>query len=906
MKKNLKYIFCLLIGSAMLTAVSSCTNEVLDVALPGESYTFDSEGYLHLSTTLEIPAMSKVMSRANTLGEAPDYDNLQLYAMVFEDGAGLKQYTKVETERHATDDKHNHNELITFEITLEPTEKNAVIHLVATNQPDFEQQILTGFEDRVISSLYTDDNNEAYWQRIELGGYIPSIENTIKDNAHYRSDAEEMAENVKTKLTHVPMVRNFCRVSVNADNVPTDKFKLTGIYVFNTVDRGSVAPYVAANAEGQRFVNYFKEDATTSAYEPLGYNEIVAQNHVGTLPAGEKLINKTGEDITTKSVDENGNVAPVYFYERPARSNSPERTFVIVGGKYYDTTKEKFIDTYYKVDLGRISETEIGKEAGIFEYYNLLRNFDYKVNILEVESEGYPSIEDAARGVVFNNFSAAIEVSNMFSISDGKDMISVNHLTFVFTQPNQIIDLEAQYRYNIDNGTGGQIDNDNIHISVEDGDVIESISQPGVKFTGEDNTEWIRFQVKGKDPDDFLREQLVYVYRGQKTDGTYGLYRILHFYSHKPWPFTNLGIFPGVWRNPDEYPNWEWERDERDIGQNKGSNLTVFFELPNALPQAIFPLKFVIESERQNIQNAYHGNAVVQSVPYDKSLFYEEGAASNPTTSRIQYVKTVTWEEYYGGLSEENLGKSNYIVRCPFLTITDLSQDGVGADDGTSTTRVRIKNDYFGWYDENTGQWKMYEDSFFRDSNTSDPSPRNWDFSLLYWDNMLFEMDKRHDRTNPDYQSIWNVAYTADNNVTDALTFVDGGNQSLNSGTDGAGHRYVQTTNANDKMMTSLMYNTGKERDLRLVVTSTDNSGNRTAPRIVITGKAQNEATVTVPTPTTGTPSNDGYPTPYVYLIRVPADVTGFNIEIMPTGTQMRFYQVEMFPRWDSFENAIQ
>lgn len=917
--KFFKYIFCPVLCLLVVMGFSSCTDDLLDGLKHDQNkFYFNDEGNLTLSSVLEIPEMTKASTRAS-LWDTPDYDNLQLYALVFEDGSGLKQYAKVDSEKHKTDPDHNHNELVEFIVTLQPTDKNAVIHLIATNQPNFEEMVTFGTEESVINALYTDRNYEAYWQRIDLGCYIPSKENTDNTNESFRADGEANAQKVADAMKHVPMIRNFCRVSINADAVPSTTFDLTGLYIINTVDRGSVAPYVADNPKGQRYVKYYKKNASGN-YEGMSYAEISGQNHIGTLPIGVKVTNNNLSNIASKSEkNAGGNIDPVYIYERPARTNSTERTYAIIRGKYRGSNN----DSFYKLDLGHISDTEIGQIAGIFEYYNLVRNFDFSINLLSVESEGYATIEEAASGPVFNNFSAAIEARNMFSISDGEDMLNLNHLTFVFTLPNQKLDLRAQYRNSITNGLGGIAENENLHIDWAPGEVINNIIVLPDEITGEDGFPWKQYEVYGNDPDDILREQIVHVYRGRKDDGSYGLYRVLHFFSHKPWPMTHVGIFPGLWQNPDEYPNWEWPKDERDIGQLKGSNLTLFFELPKGLPQAIFPLTFTIESDRQNIQNAYVGTAVVKSVPAKESLFYDENETDpnkNPQTSRIQYQKTVTWEEYYGGLSEESVGKSSHIVRCPFLTITDLSQSDVGnSTTGKSTTTIRIKNDNFGWYDEKVGMWKMYEETFDRDLNTSDPSPRNWDFTMQYWDNIMLEMTNRYDKVF-NSQTDEYILYTADNNKTDELTFVDGtvretiriGNvnvtktkPTLTNGTDGSGLRYVQTTNADDRLTTTLMYGPNKVRTLRLMVYSTDTNGARKAPLVqFVTDPA---GIVTLPAAKAGVAEN-GYPQPYIYDITIPGNLNEIQIKMgAPTdNVNMRFYKIELYPRWDSFQDAIQ
>lgn len=895
-----KYLFSALAVLAAACTMTSCSRGILDPDGPLTGVTYDEQGRMCVNAQLEIPGMSAAATRA--LGETPNFSDLDLYLLVFEEGEGLKQSVRLENPKPVpgqSDSEHGHNALVTFRLLLEPTAKAATVHLIATDQPDFRKMIGYGTEERVITSLYTADGHEAYWQRIAFGFNIPSEEQTKPENAdssdpnrRYTEEAAEHAAEIGRRLSHIPMIRNFCRVSV--DNRALD-FTLKGLYVINTVDRGSVAPYVTAD---RQFVAY--HDTEDGKYVGKSYADISAQHHIGSLPVGVQLINTgtTPGEISTKSEDLSGygNVQPVYFYERPARVNSTERTYVILRGRRGNNEE----DSFYKLDLGY---TEDGDEVGIFEYYNLLRNFDYKIRLLAVESDGYASMADAARGAVFNNFSAAIEARNMTSVSDGDDMIFVNFTSYVFTQPNQWVDLLAQYRTSVGNGSGGNIDNSLLNIKWEAGDVISGIADPERVVEG--GTSWNSYRVTGTDRlDNMLRQQTVYVYRGKKTNGEYGLYRVVNFFSHEPWTFDHIDTFPGLWESVDDIPKWDWTEEYREIGQSKGAPLTLFFELPAGLPQALFPLEFVIEADRQNIQNAYAGNAVVRSVPAKESLFYDDptlslgnGAPIQPTTSRIQYVKTVSWEDYFGRWSEDQVddgtGTGNRIVRCRFLTITDLDEDTVGDRNGQSSTTLRVYNPYFAQLDAD-GKWTAsQQDGFFRDVNTSDPTPRFWDFNASVWDELFAEMN-RSGRTR---------LYTEANNITDELRFVEenGALWRNYTETEEPGLRYVQTASEKDILRHKVEYPAEISRTMRVAVMSTDKSGNPAPPAISVL-VTHGSGSISVPqTPDT---DSSGAHLIYIYDIEVPDTVKSLNLDIRATAVnpEMRFYKVDFYPRGGEFD----
>ena len=946
---------------------SACTRDSFDESRPDASgdAVFNSDGTLAATIRLEIPGMSGAMTR--TLDDTPDYGSLVLHALVFEEGEGLKQYATLERkDALVSDGEHGHAELLEFKISLEPTEKKATLHLIATNQPRFGEQIVYGTEEHVVTALYTDDAHEAYWQRIVFGSNIPGKEQTDEANRdhddpfkRYDPEAAANAAKIRAQLNHVPMVRNFCRVSVDASGAAAkDGFVLTGLYVLNTVDRGSVAPYVTT-ADHRKFVDgYVAVDDTDGKFRGLSYADISARGHVGSLPAGVQLINRVGGSIVTKSEDLTGatTLAPVYFYERPARVNSTERTYAILRGHRQGEES----DSFYKVDLGYIDENfkdEDNHDAvvGRFEYYNLLRNFDFRIHLRSVTEQGYASLEAAAKGTVFNNFSASVEARTMTSISDGEEMIFVKFFnplkqkdifftSYVFTLPGDIIHLKSQYRTGIDLGRGGDVHNELIRVKFDEKEGDPGVIA-GIRTVREDSDaaadetgDWNEYEVTGGVPTEKLQQQTVYVYRGLKTTAEgvpeYGLYRVITFFSHLPWSFVHMDTFPGLWNDYDNTP-WDWGEEWREIGQLAGSPLTLFFELPAGLPQALFPLEFVIESDRQNIQNAYEGNAVVRSVPADESLFYAEGAAGNPMTSRIQYVKTVTWADYYGEYNEEQIGTGNSVVRCRFRTITDLAQDGIGdpGDDGddshsVSQTRLRVANPYFGVLQDD-GSWQMYhEDGFTRSTSTSDPSPRFWDFSSPLWNRILDEMGSsaegglsgRYD-INPEAPDEEDYKiYTESNNNSDELIFVDGTVEitvrrqtgtwmqqpiygdvkikkpTLTSGVDEKGLRYVQTAVAGDLLKHKHTYPASQNRTIRLAVMSTDADGNTRAPKI--TGTIGGNKVVY----TTYTVDEESGPYPiYVYDIQIEDTVTKIDLDFSAPDDDpvIRFYKIDFYPRWD-------
>lgn len=897
MKKLTTYLLAILTVVCAAAGLNACTKDLHDfsTSLP-DNVSFNDDGSMNISISVAFPDMA---APTRALNENPNYDNLQLILLVFEDGTGLRQRERIfpEEMKQEPDDNHTGRTLVSFKVELEPTEKNAVIHLIATNEADLYDRVDFGPEERVLTALYTSKGNEAYWQRIDLGHNIPCK----PEDEHFKEGDEEKVANISAALTHVPMIRNFCRVSVTQkENVP---FELKGIYVINTVDRGSVAPYVAKD---DKFVEYCNNDNTGKSYF-----EISAEGHTGTIPPGITLENKDTTDpanIASKSEGTGGNVAPVYFYERPARENSTERTYVILKGQYTgDGASRK--DTFYKIDLGYTDGSEEGLGAvGRFVYYNLLRNFDYRINLNGVASDGYGTFAEAAKGAVYNNFSASVEARNMTSISDGDDMIFVSFTSYVFTEEDQTVKLKAQFRENINQNNGGTVKNELLKFVWDSGDVAEVIK---VEDEGTGLNAWKVYTIQGKIPTETLRQQDLYIYRGAKDDGTYGLYRVITFFAQEPWRFKNIDTFPGLWEDVNDMPPWDWSNDKREIGQFAGAPLTLFFELPAGLPQALFPLEFVIESDRQNIQNAYQGNAVVRSVSASESLFNVDPTIGTPSSTRIQYVKTVRWEDYNGELSDELVGTGSSIVRCRFLTITDLTQDGIGGtgSDGSSTTTLRVYNPYFGQKivsQDGTVTWKRYhEDGFTRSTHTSDPTPSIWNFSSFSWASVISELDGGNaagytasvdnlDISASTARTLYSGSITIDENEG-----VDDAEESLVT------YSYLRTTSANVTFTHTRDYPGNDNRTVRIYVMSTDNSGNPVEPAVKLTqngGTAALELAHTVDN-TTKPFASQVYESKELDM----STIRSLKLEVKaPNNTEMRFYRIEFHPRWGEFQQSTE
>lgn len=637
---------------------AACSSDGLQPEVPAEKGDIYVEGdKVVVSVGIQMPEMPNADSR--TLGPEADYADMHLYLLEFVDnGSPLRNTFTTMYEAEAETPQPGK---VVYKVTLNKTSEGRVLHLVALPKsqkltPDY------GVEASVMPNIVVTDQTPAYWRRLAFPeGYA-----TVSESTGFT--ATEAMEQLKS----VALVRNFGRVTVTKDPSVTD-FILTGFALVNNPQSGTVAPWDASDNE---FPEFLDADQKPVAFSALSSYE-------GIIPAGTEFDNQDAGPAVPEDVN------PKYFYERPF--SSIRHTFVIVRGKY----KTDETDSYYKLDLGK-NDTQ-----GVFRYYNLLRNFSYNITIKGVGTRGYSTAEEAAQGVVYNNFSFDIELGGMLNISDGNEVVFVNFTTAVLTDPNtQVLEFKYRYRSLAGSSQGAPTyNNGNVNfIGLEPGDVIQSVE----KSTTDDSDGWRSVKITCKGATAETKTQSFTMVKES------GLGRTINLVLRQKWDFMNLKEFPGTGQNyvgtgealGTGATKLDLDNPNR-AGDGEKDPITVFFDIPDNLPEAMFPLVFELEADRQNIENNPIGTLVVTS-----------GTSSFPNIqgSRIKYIKTITWTQYNdpllpgqthgaNGLKIDNgNGTSTRRVRCRFRTITSLNNLGIQG----SVTTIRITNDHY-----NTGEIKF-------------------------------------------------------------------------------------------------------------------------------------------------------------------------------------------------------
>lgn len=608
-----------------------------------DSRLIETSDHITVEVTANMPDFQ--MARTRSMSESPDYENLNLYVVEFElhkDGTKPNMFVQMCKVSDETQKNDNINETSDyhFNLELEKTEEPRVLHFIACES---ELSIQTpGTESSIISNLTVNDGTAAYWNRVEFeNGY-----GTFDDDGFWTtSDEVYDAVNNQTgpKLTHIPMICNFSKISVSA--ATSANFTLLGYELFNQPRSGYVAPY------------------TNGAFpDLLNGNEMKDYNTVNEIYEGRTpgyAVNPNPTEIIGNGIN-----PPVYLYERPAATfNNPY--IIIMGRRAGDESIY-----YYKLDLGYV-----GSESP-FNYYNILRNFHYAITLNSVEADGYKSLEDAINGVVFNNVSFDVTTKNMINISNGTDLLRVNQTSFVVTNSAET-EITFRYRYvenfkstndyNGENNKNNDIEFIGLRVDVDEDGAIESYN------IDEENDEdgWRTITIITPNPSNDQRRSEFILF-----NPTTGLGRTITILVRNPWNYNDAAVWGGQYNTEEDFEgNEEW-KGYVQASDSPGQNLTVRFRISNELPESLFPITFTYEANPQVIENDKEGNL---NVVTGTSFF---NSAENPINGpRIKYRKTITWTDYNtllsdsptGTLVENADGTKINIVRARFLTIDPIT-----------------------------------------------------------------------------------------------------------------------------------------------------------------------------------------------------------------------------------------
>lgn len=605
MKRILYYIIPLL-------AMLSCSEQIEQDVV--------AEGKLGTTVSVVLPQIPDAYPQLETRAMAMNPQMENLYLAVFDDNGYLLEYVK------ATDDSQMATENETtykYQVSLTPTDFPTYIHFIG-NAPS---TLSFGTEVEAVGKLFTEGGFEAYWQKI-------SFPQGIKKNAD-----GTLHTSVTNALKDVRLVRNFAwiKLSESADN-----FEISSYCVINTHTQGTVAPY---NTIQSQFADFVHQQT---------YTDLVNEGYDGFIPAGSVLNQTIPDEATWFTVQGQAEDEYAYFvYEREKPTSNP--TFILVKGNYTpEGSTTKLTNRYYKVDL----------RQGNGDYFPIIRNFRYNINIASIKHEGHETAQAAFEGAGSGDVSTAIETEDFTNISNNIARIFVNYTDTVLV--NQMSDLKLRYKFMAfetedENGnkTDEQILNGDENITIELGaSVGGKVIQSWTKDTKDEKDGWRTITISTTELADIRKSEEIII-KGKVTIGEGE-----HAHTYQLQRKVTLNLRPKY--------DMQLVCDPAAIQKNLGEPFDLLLKVPGGLGSSMFPLEFQIEAEKQSITPNLGDDLPVVT---GKSII----ASKNEKTA-IGFIKHIEWSDY-DALPNDGGYKT---IRCHFKS-----------NKAESATAIYAQNKYF-------------------------------------------------------------------------------------------------------------------------------------------------------------------------------------------------------------------
>lgn len=422
-----------------------------------------------------------------------------------------------------------------------------------------------------MTSLVTSGTQDAYWQRV-------AVDNLIASN-------ETLKTALETKLTKIPLIRNFAKVTVGLAST-VKGFQLQGYTLINVPTSGTIVPY---NTEKGKFESY------NTAGTGLGYAALKANGYNGFMPMGVQYNTDVPSTVT--------NTSAIYTYESKAREEN--NTALIVYGTYTADNGTK-TSGYYKVDFLTSDD----------EYYDILRNIHYNVTINSVLGAGYPTAAAAAAAAAGNNISASTDTKNLLNISDGTSRLFVDEIAKHIVT-SQAVTIKFRYEPTI----GGTPSNGSANVTCSKADATDAVIRSFSVAEADGSDGWRTITIT---PKDLPAAGSVYI--EELTIKAGHLSRTVTLYLHRPYAMSVACTL---------------------ASQNTvKAAVTVNTTIPAGLTEEIFPLVFDIEdtqlclspdASKTNVQGTVPVttdpsiiNTSKETFHYKRTLTWEQYNSTNP------------------------------------------------------------------------------------------------------------------------------------------------------------------------------------------------------------------------------------------------------------------------------------
>lgn len=421
-----------------------------------------------------------------------------------------------------------------------------------------------GYENDVMDKLESDEG-DGYWQYVEFPSGIEA--------------------STTSALNNVKLVRDFAWIGVQLGPAVTSKWDFQAYQVCNTPDKG-LFPVVTSEDDGSGN-HVFSADYATWDFQQ------VIDSYGGRMSPVAALTPATIPD----TIDESVGTADRFVYENKVGGTTGSQvsgsTFIILRLRNKSTSDVK----YFRVDLEN-------RESG---YVPILRNFHYRVTVSGIGIAGYDTASEAANHPTRSDIFTGVDISQLTELSDGISNLKVSFAEKVFTQAHS--GAEFSYRFTPDLSGAPGTHTKGTLTDPSDDTVISSKSadwSSGGTIMSSDPSStdygWYKVSFDVAAPGSTMRSSTFSVTGENTTTGSY-IMQTIKVITMPLQSFENVSV------------------------SVSGKTFTVSLELPEGLPQSMFPLDIMYEQPDAKIASAQIG-----------VLTELDGA--------LKFYKEVTWKAY--------------------------------------------------------------------------------------------------------------------------------------------------------------------------------------------------------------------------------------------------------------------
>lgn len=589
------------------------------------------------TVSFRIPEME---AATRSLSENPNLQNLKLHVMVFDEkGSFIKHISQTDGSGDISNVSADGSN-VTYNIRLPYSTAKRRVHFVAS---EYDLNYTPGPEQLTMSAMVVSDNKEAYWNMVEVA--------SITDAG------------TKPAFDGIALVRNFCKISVTANT----GVNWSGFVLVNQPTAGTVVPYIADNNGSQAFADYSQ---TT-------YEQIQLQGFRGWETASSSIVKQNASDFADSELSKDAK----YIYERTShKTEGAKASFVVVKANFSGK------DYYYHIDLAWVD-----KNTGQAIDYDLLRNFNFNVNITSVNAAGYDTLQAAIEGSSTNNLSYDIKNQTLNTIvGSDNEALTVDYTNITFVKGNDDNELSFKYYSDFENKTEKN-DTTGMRAVVSSNDKVlvdkEGNSLPlGHIFpiTRENGKFKITYNVAKTSS---TSKATIRIFKIN------GLGREVKITARLPLDFGDESHIESI-----AFDNTAYSADDfskavypnpgitSGFGKNKGAPLNVYIKLPSDLADSMFPMVFDFESRYQLLYPNYLGELTTHS---GDSHFKDK---DRPTDRRTFFRLTLNLEDYEKKTLEA-AGSKTILLVAPFLFSVSSTADSNSAED-----KLLITNEYSNAY----------------------------------------------------------------------------------------------------------------------------------------------------------------------------------------------------------------